>query len=163
VIIKKADAETMERLAGADLEIRNEAGEPVYKGITDENGVISFFPLRSGKYTVHETKAPEGYIKTNSYLTIYVTADGTISGEFTMLNSPESGKKKGFITAKYQSNLNGLGITSHKGKGFWGWLSRLPKTGDVGLGGGLLLFLGLAGIVTGNTIVRRRSDKKDEK
>jgi uncharacterized surface anchored protein len=162
VIIKKADAETMERLAGADLEIRNEAGELVFKGMTDENGVISFYPLRSGKYTVHETKAPKGYIKTNSYLTIYVTADGTVSGEFTMLNSPESGKKKGFITAKYQSNLNGLGIASHKGKGFWGWLSRLPKTGDVGMGGGLLLCLGLAGIVTGITIVRRRSDKKDE-
>ncbi|MDW2798787.1 SpaA isopeptide-forming pilin-related protein [Clostridium boliviensis] len=163
VIIQKADTETRERLAGAELEIRNEAGEPVFKGMTDKNGIISFHPIRSGQYTVHEMKAPEGYRKTDSYLTIYVRDDGTVTGELTMFNSPERGKKKGIITAQYQSNLYGLGITSHKGKGFWGWLSRLPKTGDGGLGGRFVLCIGLAGIVTGIVIVRRRRDKKDEK
>ncbi|PJJ29847.1 SpaA isopeptide-forming pilin-related protein [Lacrimispora celerecrescens] len=163
VLIQKSDAETSEKLAGAELEIRNEAGEPVYKGITDENGGISFLPLRSGKYTVHEIKAPEGYIKTDACLTIYVTDDGAVTGEFILYNNPEHGKKKGFITATYQSSLNGLGISNYKGKGLWGWLRRLPKTGDVNLRGGLLLSIGLVGIVTSIVIVRRRRDKKDEK
>ena len=163
VIIQKLDSETMERLSGAELEIRNETGESVFKGITDKNGIISFHPIHSGQYTVHEMKAPVGYIKTNSYLTIHVAADGNVTGEFTMLNRSEKGKKKGIITAKYQSSLNGYGTTSHKGKGFWGWLSRLPKTGDVGLSGGLLLCIGLAVIMTGIVIVRRIRDKKNEK
>ena len=163
VIIQKSDSETMERLSGAELEIRNETGESVFKGITDKNGIISFHPIHSGQYTVHEMKAPVGYIKTNSYLTIHVAADGIVTGEFTMLNRSEKGKKKGIITAKYQSSLNGYGTTSHKGKGFWGWLSRLPKTGDVGLSGGLLLCIGLAVIMTGIVIVRRIRDKKNEK
>ncbi|WP_312427789.1 SpaA isopeptide-forming pilin-related protein [Lacrimispora sp.] len=163
VLILKADAETSEKLAGAELEIRNEAEEPVYKGITDENGGISFLPLRSGRYTVHEINAPEGYRKTDTYLTIYVMDDGTVKGEFILYNNPEHGKKKGFITAAYQSSLNGLGITNYKGKGFWGWLRRLPKTGNVDLRGGLLISIGLIGIVASITIVRRRRDKKDEK
>jgi len=156
VIIQKADAETMKKLAGAELEIRNEAGEPVFKGMTDKDGIISFHPINSGQYTVHEIKAPEGYRKIDSYLTIYVTDDGTVTGELTMFNSPERGKKKGIITAKYQSNLYGLGITSHKGTGFWNWLSKLPKTGDAGLSGGLILSLGLAAIVSGIAILKRR-------
>ncbi len=163
VLIQKADAETAEKLAGAELEIRNEAEESVYKGITDENGGISFHPLRSGKYTVHEIKAPEGYITTDTCLTIYVTDDGAVTGEFVLYNNPEHGKKKGFITAVYQSSLNSLGITNYKGKGFWDWLRRLPKTGDAYLRGGLFLSLGLVGIVTFTVIVRRRREKKDEK
>ena len=162
VIIQKADAETMERLAGAELVIRNEAGDPVIKGMTDKNGIISFHPVRSGQYTVHEIKAPEGYRKTDSCLTIYVTDDGTVTGELTMFNSPERGKKKGIITAKYQSNLNDLGITSHKGRRFWNWLGSLPKTGDAGLRGGLLLSMGIAVIVSGITIVTKRKNKKGE-
>lgn len=156
VIIQKADAKTMEKLAGAELEIRDKAGEPVFKGITDKNGIISFLPIHSGQYTVHEMKAPAGYVKTNSYLTIYIAADGNVTGEFTMLNRSEKGKKKGIITAKYETNLYGLGITSHKGTGFWNWLSKLPKTGDAGLSGGLILSLGLAAIVSGIAILKRR-------
>lgn len=163
VLIQKADAETGDRLAGAELEIKNEVGKPVFTGITDEDGGISFHPLRSGKYTVHEIKAPEGYIKTDTYLTVNVMDDGAVAGEFIMYNNPEHGKKKGFITATYQSGLSGLGITNHKGKGFWGWLGRLPKTGDVDLRGGLLLSIGLFCIVADIVIVRRRRDKKNEK
>lgn len=162
VLIQKADAETWEELAGAELEIRNEAGKPVLTGITDANGQLLFRPQHAGKYTVHELKAPEGHIKTDTYLTIYVTDDGTVRGELVMYNLRLHGKKKGFITAAYQSGLSGLGIINHKGKGFWGWLSRLPKTGDIYLGGGLFIGIGLIGIAAVIAFTRRR-DKKDEK
>jgi uncharacterized surface anchored protein len=162
VLIQKADAVTRERLAGAELEIRNEAGMPVFTGITNESGLLSFKPPHVGKFTVHEIKAPEGYRKTDTYLTIYVTDAGTATGEFVMYNSPVYGKKKGFITATYRSNLSSLGIINYKGRGFWSWLSRLPKTGDIGLDGGLLLLIGLSGIISGIAIVRRKRDKKDE-
>ncbi len=160
VIIQKADTETMERLSGAELEIRNETGEPVFKGITDKNGIILFHPIHSGQYTVHEIKAPVGYIKTNAYLTIHVAADGTVTGELTMFNSLESGKKKGIITAKYQSNLYGLGITSQRGKGLWNWLSSLPKTGDAGMREGALFYIWFAGAAFGIIIIFKRYNKK---
>ena len=156
VIIQKADTETMEKLAGAELEIRDEAGEPVFKGITNKNGIISFLPIRSGQYTVHEIKAPAGYRKIDSFLTICITDDGIITGELTMFNSPERRNRKGIITAKYQSNLNYPGIISHRGTGFWNWLSKLPGTGDAGLGSGILLSLGLLTLACGITIVRRK-------
>ncbi|WP_349944904.1 SpaA isopeptide-forming pilin-related protein [Lacrimispora sp. BS-2] len=163
VLIQKADAVTGKRLAGADLEIRNEAGMPVFTGITDESGRLSFQPLHVGKYTVHEIKAPEGYRKTDTYLTIHVTDAGAATGEFVMYNSPEQVRKKGFITATYQSSLNSFGSINHRGKGYWGWLSRLPKTGDIGLRGGLLLVIGMSVIVSGIIYVRRKRDKKNEK
>jgi uncharacterized surface anchored protein len=162
VLIQKADAVTRERLAGAELEIRNEAGMPVFTGITNESGLLSFQLPHVGKFTVHEIKAPEGYRKTDTYLTIHVTDAGTATGEFVMYNSPVHGKKKGFITATYRSNLSSLGIINYKGRGFWSWLSRLPKTGDIGLDGVLLLLIGLSGIISGIAIVRRKRDKKDE-
>lgn len=157
VIIQKADADTMEKLAGAELEIRNEAGESVFKGITDKNGIISFQPIRSGQYTIHELKAPAGYRRIDSFLTICITDDGIITGELTMFNSPERRNRKGIITAKYQSDLTGLGIISHRGTGFWDWLSKLPGTGDAGLGSGILLSLGLFTLVCGITMVRRKN------
>ncbi len=162
VLIQKADAETLEGLEGAELEIRNETGMPVSTGITDGNGETSFLPQRAGKYTVHEIKAPEKYIKTDNYLTIYISDDGTVRGELVLYNRRPHVKKKGFITATYQSALNGLGIINHKGKGFWNWLSRLPETGDIGLGGGVLIGIGLIGAVSSIAIVRRRRDKKNE-
>lgn len=157
MIIQKADADTMEKLAGAELEIRNEAGESVFKGITDKNGIISFQPIRSGQYTIHEVKAPAGYRKIDSFLTICITDDGIITGELTMFNSPERRNRKGIITAKYQSDLTGLGIISHRGTGFWDWLSKLPGTGDAGLGSGILLSLGLFTLVCGIIMVRRKN------
>lgn len=157
VIIQKADADTLEKLAGAELEIRDKAGESVFKGITDKNGIISFQPIRSGQYTIHEVKAPAGYRRIDSFLTICITDDGIITGKLTMFNSPERRNRKGIITAKYQSDLTGLGIISHRGTGFWDWLSKLPGTGDAGFGSGILLSLGLFTLVCGITMVRRKN------
>ena len=74
-----------------------------------------------------------------------------------MFNSPERRNRKGIITAKYQSDLNGLGIISHRGTGFWNWLSKLPGTGEAGLGSGTLLSLGLLILVCGIIILRRKN------
>ncbi len=155
--IQKADAGTMKRLAGAVLEIRNEDGKPVFNGITDGTGIISYYPLRSGQYTVHEVKAPVGYKKTNSYLVILVADDGTVTGEFTLFNSSDRGKRKGIITATYQSSLKGLGIISKGGKQLWSWLDRLPKTGDTDQWGEVLICFILSGIVLVIVILKRRN------
>ena len=163
VLIRKISVETSKGLFGAELEVRDQAGIPVLTGVSDENGQLLFHPQHTGKYTVHEKKAPKGYVKTDAYVTFYVADDGTVTGETTMYNNLEHGKKKGMITASYQSSLSGLGIINHNGKGFWGWLSKLPKTGDIGIGGRLFLIAGLAGIATSIVIIRRRREKKNEK
>ena len=162
VLIRKASAESLERLAGAVLEIRNNDGIPVLTGITDSNGQLLFLPQHVGKYTIHELKAPDGFIKTDASLTMYVMDDGTVNGELVMYNLRQYGKRKGFIMASYQSGLSGLAIPNHKEKGFWGWLSRLPKTGERCLAGGLFIGIGLIGIAVGTIVIRRRDKKHDK-
>ncbi|MDW2798763.1 SpaA isopeptide-forming pilin-related protein [Clostridium boliviensis] len=157
VQIQKADAKTMKRLAGAELVIRNADGKAVFHGVTDGTGMLSYYPLRSGQYTVHEVKAPVGYKKTDTFLTILVAEDGTVTGDFTLLNRSKRGEKKGIITATYQSSLKGLGISNQEGKRFWNWLDRLPGTGDTGLAGRWLIYFLLAGIVTLIVIIRRKN------
>lgn len=49
-------------LEGAEFEICSEGGEPVAAVVTDKNGTAEINGLELGRYTVVETKAPEGYL-----------------------------------------------------------------------------------------------------
>ncbi|PES93787.1 hypothetical protein CN505_31475, partial [Bacillus cereus] len=60
-VIKK-DAESGKVLAGAEFKLKNEAGQVVGEAkTTDKDGVVKFENVVPGKYTLEETKAPEGY------------------------------------------------------------------------------------------------------
>ncbi|PFC90998.1 hypothetical protein CN272_02715, partial [Bacillus anthracis] len=60
-VIKK-DAESGKVLAGAEFKLNNEAGQVVGEAkTTNKDGVVKFENLVPGKYTLVETKAPEGY------------------------------------------------------------------------------------------------------
>ncbi len=65
LVIKKADANTGEMLAGATFEIKHADGTVVGTGnglyTTDESGTISLPELEKGTYIITETKAPKGY------------------------------------------------------------------------------------------------------
>lgn len=63
----KTDISTGEVIPDCGVTIRDEAGEIVYEGYTDENGKIEI-ELEYGKYTYQEHDAPEGYeIDTKEY------------------------------------------------------------------------------------------------
>ncbi|MBK5503961.1 SpaA isopeptide-forming pilin-related protein [Bacillus sp. TH12] len=60
-VIKK-DAESGKVLEGAEFRLKNETGQVVGAAkTTNKDGVVTFENLVPGKYTLEETKAPEGY------------------------------------------------------------------------------------------------------
>ncbi|MFD4851451.1 SpaA isopeptide-forming pilin-related protein, partial [Bacillus mycoides] len=60
-VIKK-DAESGKVLEGAEFRLKNENGQVVGAAkTTNKDGVVTFENLVPGKYTLEETKAPEGY------------------------------------------------------------------------------------------------------
>jgi collagen adhesion protein len=73
--LTKQDTITKQALPGCEVVIKNENGEVVFKGKTDENGKIRT-KLRYGKYILEETIAPKGYVKATKTLEINVTEDG---------------------------------------------------------------------------------------
>ena len=73
--LTKQDTISKKALPNCEVVIKNENGEVVFKGKTDENGKIRT-KLRYGKYILEETIAPVGYIKATKTLEINVTEDG---------------------------------------------------------------------------------------
>lgn len=73
--LTKQDTITKQALPGCEVVIKNENGEVVFKGKTDENGKIRT-KLRYGKYILEETIAPVGYVKATKTLEINVTENG---------------------------------------------------------------------------------------
>lgn len=62
LIIIKSDFSDGTLLPNVGFRIRNEQGEIVSEGYTNENGVVEFDGLKRGKYTYQEFEAKSGYI-----------------------------------------------------------------------------------------------------
>ena len=89
IYISKKDITTGEELAGAYLEIKNEAGEVVEAWVSDATP----YPvegLKPGKHTLTETMAPEGYELSKEVVEFIVKEDGTVDKDVIMYNTPET-------------------------------------------------------------------------
>lgn len=100
--IVKEDAETGELLAGAEFTILNDRGEEVGTYMTDINGIATSEELAPGKYTVSETKAPEGYALNPTPFTATVSA-----GESYRLTVQDS-RLSGLVISKVDGEGNPL-------------------------------------------------------
>lgn len=74
-VLTKQDTISKKALPNCEVVIKNENGEVVFKGKTDENGKIRT-KLRYGTYILEETIAPVGYVKATKTLQINVTENG---------------------------------------------------------------------------------------
>ncbi|MFJ8381589.1 SpaA isopeptide-forming pilin-related protein, partial [Bacillus tropicus] len=82
-VIKK-DAESGKVLAGAEFKLKNEAGQVVGEAkTTNKDGVVKFENLVPGKYTLEETKAPEGYKAVEVTVEVNVVANEVVKQEVT--------------------------------------------------------------------------------
>ncbi|WP_142387886.1 SpaA isopeptide-forming pilin-related protein [Bacillus thuringiensis] len=80
-VIKK-DAESGTVLAGAEFKLKNEAGQVVGEAkTTNKEGVVKFENLVPGKYTLEETKAPEGYKALEVTVEVNVVANEVVKQE----------------------------------------------------------------------------------
>lgn len=75
--ITKRDVATGKLLPNAGFRIKDEYGNIVAEGYTDENGIAKF-RLRYGKYTYEEFDAPDGYIIDTKPYSFEITEDGQI-------------------------------------------------------------------------------------
>lgn len=64
VEVKKLDKDK-NAIAGATFVIKDANGEDITTAISDNDGKASFGNLPEGKYTIEETQAPDGYVKSN--------------------------------------------------------------------------------------------------
>lgn len=86
LVITKSDVSDGKLLPNVGFRIRNEQGEIVREGYTDENGVVRFDGLRYGKYTYQEFSA-DGYIVDNTEYPFEITENEQVIS-VTMTNEP---------------------------------------------------------------------------
>ena len=162
IVIKKVDSDNNEKLLqGAEFTITSIDKGYTVTVVTDENG-LALVKLPLGKYTITETKAPEGYAIIEEVKTIDVTGEVTEATVFVFENKkiiqepkptpqpqpapkptpqPQPGPKPtpqpGPKPAQEQSNISKKPSNNN--------ISELPKTGDasiMGFVGALLLSVG---------------------
>lgn len=88
LVITKSDVSDGKLLPNVGFRIRNEHGEIVREGYTDENGVVRFDGLRYGKYTYQEFTA-DGYKVDDTEYPFEITENGQVIA-VTMTNEPIS-------------------------------------------------------------------------
>lgn len=87
ISILKVDENSM-ALPGAEFTLYDENNRIIETAVSDESGKVMFENLKNGKYTVKETKAPEGYEIVDETMNIDVAGDKTYSYKFR--NVPSS-------------------------------------------------------------------------
>lgn len=73
----KVDAKTGSVLAGAEFVITDTMGTEVYRGITDEKGILST-TLFYGAYSIQEVTAPKGYVKNDTKHAVDIATEGQV-------------------------------------------------------------------------------------
>ena len=79
--LTKTDITGGQALPGALIEVRDEAGEIVYRAYTDANGQIPEILVVPGTYTFRETLAPSGYALSEAEMSFTVHTDGSVTGD----------------------------------------------------------------------------------
>lgn len=93
--ITKTDLTDGKLIPNAGFRIKDEAGNVVAEGYTDDNGIAEF-ELRYGKYTYQEFDAPDGYLLDESEYPFEITEDGQIvtagmTNELIPVETPQTG------------------------------------------------------------------------
>ena len=81
VTLTETDITGAETVPGAEIEVKNEQGEVIYRAVTDENGEIPDIPVTPGRYTFKEVLAPEGYALNETTCSFTVDENGQVSGD----------------------------------------------------------------------------------
>lgn len=81
VTLTKTDITGAKPLPGAEIEVKNDQGDVIYRAVTDENGQIPRIPVTPGRYTFHEVLAPDGYALSEAERSFTVDESGDVTGD----------------------------------------------------------------------------------
>ncbi|WP_049131585.1 SpaA isopeptide-forming pilin-related protein, partial [Bacillus cereus] len=122
-VIKK-DSESGKVLAGAEFKLKNEAGQVVGEAkTTNKDGVVKFESLVPGKYTLEETKAPEGYKALEVTVEVNVVANEVVKqevmnekvmGQFEIVKVDANDKTKLLLGAEFEVYKDGKKVAELK-------------------------------------------------
>ncbi|TKC20636.1 SpaA isopeptide-forming pilin-related protein [Bacillus paranthracis] len=122
-VIKK-DAESGKVLSDADFRLKNENGQVVRETkTTNKDGVVKFENLVPGKYTLEETKAPEGYKAVEVTVEVNVVANEVVkqevmneklTGQFEVVKVDANDKTKLLSGAKFAVYKDGKKVAELK-------------------------------------------------
>ncbi|MEF2479104.1 SpaA isopeptide-forming pilin-related protein [Bacillus pacificus] len=122
-VIKK-DAESGKVLEGAEFKLKNEAGQVVGETkTTNKDGVVKFENLVPGKYTLEETKAPEGYKAVEVTVEVNVVANEVVkqevmnekvTGQFEIIKVDANDKAKVLSDAEFTVYKDGKKVAELK-------------------------------------------------
>ncbi|MCU5097591.1 MSCRAMM family protein, partial [Bacillus wiedmannii] len=129
-VIKK-DAESGKVLEGAEFRLKNENGQLVGEAkTTNKDGIVKFENLVPGKYTLEETKAPEGYKAVEVKVEVNVVANEVakkevmnekVTGQFEIVKVDAEDKTKVLSDAEFEGYKDGKKVET----------LRTDKTGKV--------------------------------
>ncbi|MCP9280805.1 SpaA isopeptide-forming pilin-related protein, partial [Bacillus wiedmannii] len=129
-VIKK-DAESGKVLEGAEFRLKNENGQLVGEAkTTNKDGIVKFENLVPGKYTLEETKAPEGYKAVEVTVEVNVVANEVVkqevmnekvTGQFEIVKVDAEDKAKLLSDAEFEVYKDGKKVET----------LRTDKTGKV--------------------------------
>ena len=77
-IEKTDETDKNTKLQGAVFELRNQAGDVIYRP-SDDKGIVEFKDLEPGRYTLKENKAPDGYTMSDKTWQVVVYDSGIVS------------------------------------------------------------------------------------
>lgn len=148
VVLTKVDKDNKTTLTGAEFIIKNENGEEIARGKTDESGVVKFTELPYGKYTYQEVTAPNGYVLDSKEYSFAITSDNeelniTVENEkITQSQTPSEPSTKPTspsTTTNKPSNIKGTST------------AKVPNTGDAGMVGfAAILSFSVGGLLINN-------------
>lgn len=90
VIISKVDVTNSNGIPGSKIEVLDSDNNVIASGFSDGNGYFGFYRPDPGIYYFHEVVAPEGYILNEEFFSFTVNEDGTITGDLTITNVPNT-------------------------------------------------------------------------
>ena len=76
-LTKYDEANQGKKLPNATFELKDEKGKVIYR-TSDSNGEVNFDNIAPGRYSLEETKAPNGYRLTNKKWQVTVLSDGSV-------------------------------------------------------------------------------------
>ena len=134
--IIKSNQSDNSRLAGATFELTDANNNTIYR-TSDKNGELSFTNLSPGKYTLKETKAPEGFVNSEKKWSVTVYSDGSVRiVQIGILGSDESyfGNNDNIVTMEVSNKPTGTEFRIYKkdsdGKALQGAEFTITKPND---------------------------------